>query len=84
MRNRGRRALLAAVGAVVVSVAAIPAGAPAAGVPKTTGQPVCLPVFGAATCNALVLSDASGNALSVAAANELRAVSYTPAQLHTA
>ena len=84
MRNPGRRrATLAAVGAVALSFAAVPAAAPAAGTPATTAQPVCAPLFGGAACGALVLSDASGRAITAASPDKLPD-GYSPAQLHSA
>ena len=80
MRNRGRRrALLAAMGAVVLGIAAVPATAPAAGGPTTTARPVCAPVFGGAACGALVLSDANGKAFTAASPDALPSGSLSPA-----
>jgi hypothetical protein len=74
--------MLAAVGAVALAFAAVPA-AGAAGTPVTMAQPVCAPLFGGAACGALVLSDAGGHAITASSPGALPA-GYGPAELHSA
>jgi subtilase family serine protease len=74
--------MLAAVGAAALCVAAIPASA-APGAVATTAEPACLPLFGGAACNALVLSDTSGQAFTAASPAALPA-GYGPSDFHSA